>query len=685
MKLTTSNGQVDLSSGFAFTIEQHSPVVAKEGTQSIPATLPASARNLSVLGQPTRMGKNDKILQRIPAKIQSGVFQKDGQLVIDSTHKTEGIIGAIMLNESDLYSRIKEVTLKEVFIKIIRDDFAGSINPVESWYNHLFSCMKGEINDDFTIFPVAVNYNEQSGYQMLNAPDYKAAGVPWPLHYKARRITVEDETQNVPDGYGITPFLYMGRMLEMLFAEWDYTLSVNPFLTDEHLKKMVVINNVADTICPGKIRYSDLVPSCTVAELLTFLESRFLMHAYIYPEAKRVEIVPLQTVLTGSYDHEISSMVDGEIKHIYQEPKEVHLSSDTSLEGATAAMETIFEFNKKYKYVNELNEADFRNKAWMHSVVKRKATGEYFEVLRKMADSSVRINRLGTNYFSYYSGEQPRKEYKAQDLIPPMVEIDLGLLGAVMAKIVCPYIGARLHVNTTYSDESTQEQKIIIALAAGEAESDANITSRAYLGTTQKYNNLGNQWAQHDLTPYELYKLYFSQWNNILKNSTREMECKVDYPTKLLLSFRMDKLKLLRGQKVLPASLSYSIGEKITHNSSRYIAIKALSPIIEDKEVSFETQLYMWEYVNNALEVFAEFDTQEWESYSWVYINQDGTTVNPNTYEYIPPPTHEQFISGGEYFRQQNNITITAIRFNTYQTVIFERTLISYFRAVLIQ
>lgn len=682
MKLTTDKGQLDLPSGFAFTIEQHSPVVAKEGTQSIPTTLPASARNLSALGHPTRMGKSDKILRKIPAKIESGIFQKDGQLVIDSAHNKDGIIGAIMLNESDLYSRIKDITLKEVFEKIIRDDFAMNPSPIDAWYGHLFSCMKGEVVDDFTLFPVAVDYSPETGYQLLNAPDCRGGTEPWPLFHKARRITVGDETQNVPAGYGITPFMWLSRLLELLFAEWDYSVSENPFRTDSHLSKVVMINNTADTICTGKIRYSDLVPSCTVAELLSFLESRFLMHAYIYPEAKRIDIVPLQNVLAGGFDEDLTSFIDGEIKHIFQEPMEVQISSETSLEGAAPAMETMFDFNKKFKMVNELNEDEFRNKAWMHSIVKRKATGEYFEILRKMADSSVKINRLGTNYFTYYSGVLPGKEYKSQDLIPPMVEIDLGLLGTIMAKVICPYIGSRIHVNTAYSDEKTTEQKIIIALVAGKAESDANISSKAYLGTVQKYNNLGNQWAQYDLTPFDLYSLYFSRWNDILKNSTRAMECKIDYPTKLLLSLRMDKMKMLCGQKVLPESLSYTISEKISHISSRFISVKALTPVTIDTEISFTPQLYYWEYVNNALEVFAEFDTQEWESYTWKYINQDGTTVNPNTYEFIPPPTQEQFLASGQHYLQENDISISAIRFNTYQTVIFEKTLISYFRAV---
>ena len=682
MKLITSNGQMELPREFSFTIEQHSPVVAKEGTQSIPAILPSSSTNLAVLGQPTRLGNCTKVMRKIPATLQSGVYHKQGQLVVESSHKLEGITAAVMLNESDLYSRIKDVKLKEVFAKIVRDDFSGSANPVDSWYNHLFSCMTKEVSDDFTLFPVAVGNTPETGYQMLNAPDCRAVGEPWPLHYKARRITEGDETQNVPQGYGITPFIWMGRALQLLFAEWNYTVHQNPFITHSHFSKIVLINNVADTICTGKIRYSDLVPDCTVAEFLTFLENRFLMHAYIYPEGKRVDIVPLQEILTAPYDEDISSFIDGEIKHIFPQAQEVSVESDTTLQGAEPPMETIFEFNKKYKVLTELDEEGFRNRSWKYSLIKRKATGEYYEVLRKPGDSSVKINRLGSNYFKYYSSTLPAREYKAQDLIPPMVEIDLGLLGTQMAKVMCPYIGAKIHSNTVYKDETSSEQKIIIAMSGAEAQSDANIISKTYHGTTQKYNNLGVQWSQYDITPSDIYKLCFSEWNNVLMNSARELECKADYPTKLLLSFRMDKLKLLRGQRVLPASLSYTIGERITHNISKFISVKALSPMIEKRDILFHPQEYMWEYVNNAAEVFAEFDTQEWESYTWEYINQDGTSVNPNTFEFIPPPTEQEFLGGEEHYRQENDIRITAIRFNTYQTVITEKTLISYFIAV---
>jgi hypothetical protein len=644
--------------------------------------LPSSARNLESLGYPTRIGRSEKYLRKIPAKIEAGVFQKDGQLVIDSANRSSGIVGAIMLNESDLYTQIKDVKIQDVFIKIIRDDFAAEENPIESWYNYLMLCMSGIESDDFTMFPVAVDYSEDSGYKLLNSPDHTVAADIWPLRYKSRKITIGDESQNVPEGYGITPFLWMWRAIEILFAEWGYNIGENPFRTDPHLSKIVLLNNTADSICVGKIRYSDLVPSCSVSEFLMFLENKFLVHAYINPESKIIDIVPLQSVLSSPPDSDLSSIVNGEIKYVFSDPKEVALSSDTSLDGAAPAMSTIFEFNKKFKFLTELDEFNWRNNAYKYTLVKRLSTGEYFEILRKVADSSVRRNRLGTNYFSHYTGNLAAKEYKADDIMPPMVEIDLGLIGALMAKVVCPYIGERRHINTEYSDNAESEQKIIIALAAGLAESDVNVISKAYLGTTQKYNNLGHSWADYDLTTFDLYKLFFKGWNSILMNSTREVECRIDYPITQLLSLRLDRLKLIQGQKVLQKSLSYTVGRSIIHNTSSFVLARPLSPVIEDIEPVFEDQLYTWTYVNNAETVFAEFDTQEWDSYTWEYINSDGGTYNPNIFEFIPPPTAEQFAVGGEYYKQDNNIRISAKRINSSSIEVFDKILTSYFTPV---
>ena len=677
MKLITSKGELVLPSDFSFTIEQNSPAFSTEGTQSIPVNLPSADKNFVALEYPQRPGRVDKYVRKIPAKIEAGIFHKSGHLVLETASKKAGLTGAIMINESDLYTQIKEMTLEEVFAKIVRNDISG----VENWYNRIYACMIGSITDDFTAFPVAVNL-EDGKYQLLNGPDTSSGTNPWQLKWRARKVFFEGKAVNVPDGYGITPFLWLWKMLELLFSEFEYTVRSNPFKTDSFLKKIVLINNTADSICKGSLNYADLVPSCSIAEFIKWLESKFLIHLYIYPESKVIDLVPLSDVISSIAQKDITSIIDGNEKYIYSDPLEVSLSSDTSLEGAAPATDTINDLAKKYPQVTELSEPDFRNNAWLYTMVHRLSTGEYYEILKRPGDSSVHKIRLGSNYFRHYTNRLPEKKYEATDLMPAMVEVRLGLNGSKELNVVCPYIGDSRNRNTSYNEKTeAAEQKIIIALFAGQSDEDNIIEAKYCLGTTQKYNNMGVQWSTFDLTLQSLYPLFWKEWNNVLMNSAVEIEAKVDYNEEQLLSLRMDMPIILSGQKCIIKQLNYSVGRKVTNTTSRYILAKALSPYMEDIQIIFGQQLYRWDFKSNAEEVFADLDTQEWENYTWVYIDGE---VTSSSFEFIPAPTEDEYLAGGRYFEVTSNIRITAKKINESQPYIFDRILDTWFEPLLI-
>lgn len=677
MKLITKNGELVLPEDFNFTIEQSSPVFSKEGTQTIPVDLPAAAINAVALDHPDRPGRISKYNRKLPAKLEAGVFHKCGHLVIETAGRKDGITGAIMINESDLYTQIKDVTLEDVFVKIERTDISG----VENWYNRIYACMTGSVMDDFTAFPVAVNLDD-GRYQFLNGPDTTSTSSPWHLKWETRKIFASGKVVNVPQGYGVTPFLWLWRMLELLFTDFDYTVRKNAFKTDDFLKKIVIINNTADSICKGSLNYADLVPTCTISEFMQWLEDKFLTHLYIYPESKMIDILPLQDVINSTSQLDITDILDGDEKYTFSEPSELSLSSDTSLSGSAPAAETLHDLARKYDHIAELSEPEFRNDAWKYSLVFRKSTGEYYEILRRAGDSSVERNKIGSNYFKHFTGRLQEKKYEASDLMPAMVEVKLGLNGSKELNVVCPYVGQSRHRNTSYNESGeTAKQDIIVALSAGISDEDAIIEAKYNLGTTQKYNNLGIQWSTHDLTLQSLYDMFWKNYNRVLMNCSVEIQGKVDYSAEQLLSLRMDQSVLLKGQPCLIKQLHYSVGRKVANNKSEYVLLKSLTPTIDDIVISFSQQLYRWNYESNAATVFADFDSQEWENYTWEYIN--GTEAS-NSFEYIAPPTEQQYLSGDLFYQQSNDIRITATKINETQPYYFNRVLESGFRAVLI-
>ncbi len=681
MKLIIETGQLVLPESFEFDITVNSPAFSKEGSQSLPVSLPDKINDL-ILEFPTRSGRGEKISRKIPAKLEAGIMHRSGQLVIDTAQRKSGIVGALLINESDFYSKIKDVTLPDIFGKIIRDDFSQSQDKVEAWYSYIYDCMTGTSQDDFTCFPVAVNLTEET-YSFLNEPDASSVTNPWALMWGARRVVQGKEAINVPVGYGITPFLWLWKMIELMFAEYDYSVRVNPFKTDAFLSQIALINNTADSICLGTLNYSDLVPSCTIANFLKFLEAKYNIHAYIYPESKTIDLVALDTVINDVANLDITSIVNGNEKYKYSENEELHLSSDTSLEGAAPATETILALAEKYTHLAVLGEDDFRNNAWKYNLVLRKSTGEYYEILRKPASSEIKKNKLGTNYFSHFTGRLNYIEHKAEDLMPVMVEIKLGISGSKEITIICPYIGPARHRNTSYKDQNSNvDQKIIIALYAGPADENNVIEAKYILGTTQKFNNLGTQWSLYDLTLSDIYPLFWKEWNKILMNSGVSIEAQIDYTPEQLLSLRLDKPVLLKGQKLLIKNLSYTVGQKLNNGKSEFYLLRCLTPLIEDIEVSFLEQIYRWNYESNADVIFSPFDTQEWDSYTWEFTGQ--TAPSSSAFEYVPAPTAAQFASGALFYYQENEIRIYARKLNDPIIYTYDRTLTGGFRAVLI-
>lgn len=609
MRLITERGQLDIPADFSFTIEQNSPVFSNEGTQSIPVTLPATSRNLEVIDNPTRPARKAPFLRKLSAKLEAGVIHKDGQLVIESSENKSGIVAAIMLNESELYSKIKDVKLSEIFGKIVRDDYSFALDPVTSWYVHIYNCMKGTTIDDFTAFPVAINYDESNGYEVLNCPDITSLQDPWGLINEARTIINGEESIDVPAGYGITAFLWMHRVIELLFAEYSYSVGDNPFsVTGSPLNKVVMLNNTADTICAGKINYADLVSDNTVAEFIQFLESKFGMHVYVSPETKQVNIKHLETVLFEDHDVDLSKNIDGQITIHYLDSEELDIASDTSLEGSAPAANTIFDLAKKYTAVTKVDEATWRSYAWgslptfKNHLIYRKATGEYWDIYfrRPNGDGPTTKKRLGTNHFRYFTGRFKAKELKSIDVVPSMILKTIAVISSVETNIICPYIGQSRHRNTAIlgADENSECSLMICYYAGKAAEFSlpafnsvylAQAAAKYCLGTTQKYDNAGNLWTTMDLTITDMYQNFFKRWNSMLMNSTAEIECKVDYSPETLISLKMQKLKLINGQLYLAKSLSYSISsKKIEYGTSKFCLVKKQNLIYGDPEIPLQ-------------------------------------------------------------------------------------------------
>ena len=582
MKLTTNNGELDLPVDFSFEVELNNPFFSDEGDSTIPATIPATPNNLKILDNIHRVDRANRFMKTTPATLMAGVIQKHGQLIIDTLSMKDGIAVSLAIENSDVYSQYKSKSLKEIFASKIRDDWNRNI---EDLVNYLLQIYFSRKIDDFTIFPVAVSpyeENEEKIYQYNN----ERAGNS--LLWQARIVKEGDLNMSVTDGYGLSPFLYLYKMIDLLFQQLGFTVSYNCLAQDPY-QDIVVLNNCSDTIVKGIIKYSDLVPSCTLSEFLDFLRNKFGIHCRIDSNTKTAQILMLQDILSSSPDFDITDKVVDDLDVIIEDTSRVILSSDTSIDGTTPAAETLDKLIEQYGYYIEITEEQYVNLlnnipiGISDCLIMRQETGQFYELRRVLGSDTIIPTFVGTNYFTYDRNNSSNQEsLSSPDVMPAIIYNRTPFL----------YIGNRLHYNTSYNNsQESSEQSIMIAWKTLVTAGSIHLT----FGTTQKYF-AGRQIKDFSLTTYDMYDFFWSNYNNLLLNGKITLKGTILYDYLDILSIDITKPKSYRGQNLLPLKTTFEISEKLKNHDSEFILIKNFLNSEKDVKILPETkQKFNWE------------------------------------------------------------------------------------------
>lgn len=584
MKLTTNNGELDLPVDFSFEVELNNPFFSDEGDSTIPATIPATPNNLKVLDNIHRVDRANRFMKTIPATLTAGSIQKHGQLIIDTLSMKDGIAVSLAIENSDLYTQYKSKSLKEIFASKIRDDWNKDIPTLVEYLTDVFHKQE---DDDFILFPIAVDpyeYNEQTIYQFNNeqenAGDLEQKAFVW----RARTINEQDINVSVTDGYGISPFLYLHKMISLLFQQIGLSVTYNCLDRDPY-SDIVLLNNCSDTIVKGIIKYSDLVPSCTLSEFLDFLHNKFGILCRVDSSTKNVSILMLQDILSANSDLDITSKVIDGLETTIKDTSRVVLNSETTIDGTSPAAETFDLLIEKYGYYIEVSEREFEdisnnnNPAYFDCLILRKITGEFYE-LRRTIGNIIIPHLIGTNYFKYDRKNSINQEnFSSSDVIPGTI---------IYNSSPYLYLGERLNLNTTYGDtKENTEQKIMIAW------SWRNVANNLF-GSIQK--DIGSSHPKpFSLTTYDMYDFFWSNYNNLLRNGLIKLKGTVMYDNLDILSLDITRPKLYRGQNLLPLKTTFEISEKLKNHDSEFILIKDFLNSEKDVKIIPETkQKYQW-------------------------------------------------------------------------------------------
>lgn len=581
MKLTTANGQLDLPQDFNITMERTNPLLSGEGDATIPATLPASPRNLAALGHRERIDRANPYTNKIEAILQAGPVQKHGQLVIDTVHRREGIEASFAIDSSDLYVKSKNKTLKEIFAewndgegyKETFNDVDEACGRMEDIYQH------GTADGDYVIFPVAVaSYEEGDGddkvteYQFNNEDDGQGG-----LVYKERVVREDDINMLVPKGYGVAPFLKLQRLIQRLFECLGYTVTYNCFDESPFYSQIAIVHNCADCLVTNVLYYADLVPSCTLSEFLEWLLAKFHVQPVVDSESKKARVVRMESTInsiTGNYDMDISALVEGDWKVQLNPSKRIVLTPTCEIEGTEPAAETFDKLIEKYGFYVDCDEDMFDSLSGdspevSDCLISRKSTGMFYLLERRLDNGKTEARQLGTNYFTYDRANSDDTEAFSQaDTMPLMI------VEPAYKRGVCPYIGERIHRHTSYNGKADDSEQKIIAVQAHTSEYFSFPTT----GTTQKKI----PYASGDITysfyfgmdNYSMHNTFWLCYNTLLLNCPVHLTGRVKYSVADFLGMDMSVPKLCGGQKLLPVKATARIGEKMGITEAEFIHSK---------------------------------------------------------------------------------------------------------------
>lgn len=520
MRLAVEKGDLDLPEDLTIENTLSHPFLSDEGSSSIAFTIPATSKNLRLLGWPDRSICSHSFSRTIPACLYCSMIQQRGLLYIDNV--VDGSICISFLsNESSLSIDFRNKKIKSVFSNV---EIPLNISELDAMY-------RGESTSSiFSIFKV---FADDDGFDGDALNDWDGNS----FDRGERRVTNEDgDTMIYPAGYGVTPFVYLHWFIDILFKECGYNVRKNPF-KEEPWNHLVLLNSCADAMC-GSFKIEHILPDMTVLEFLDWLRNRF--GVFITTRADlSVELTFMETVLTSNADFDLSSLPISIMEVSWPEPAGVMLSCDTSLDGATPLVESIQEFVSVQGKICPASGTPDSNDMIVRNVYYYKEFGCFLTNTRPGVSivGSNNLEHMGSNAMIYKRADYDNYEdYSASDcFVPFKYTTDRGFY---------LYVGTREHHNTHIENfDEDHHGRLMVCWDNGSPQES-------------------EKQALPALTPYGLYWRCFESYDRIRRGGSPRIRAKIEWPVNMLSSELFTTPKLYNNDLYMVESVCLAISDR---------------------------------------------------------------------------------------------------------------------------
>ncbi|MDO9634197.1 MAG: hypothetical protein Q7J05_04030 [Paludibacter sp.] len=612
LKIKKKTGEIfDLPQDYVIEAEKNNPAFTTSGSKTITINFPATDNNRKLLLNTERLDKAERP-ETFPVLVESDAYQQQGLMTINS-----GFNAGIGFDEAELYNKMGTIKLKDLpGLPVL--EYSGTLEQkLDYLLSYLTDVMKNETVADFYVFPVILQYEKVDSkeyYIIVNEldltidPENLPNGRLAELSGLNRRImTVYDSEEiqlDVPRGFGISPFLKVHKILQLIFSYFGYTIVENPF-AEYQLGKLVLLNNVMDTVVTGVLNYKDMMPDVTVNEFFDYLYNKFGMKYYINSNAKTVRLRFINNLLrTDIPDYiDLNEFKTEELIINYSSlPKQLKLTANREIESSKTPYNTFEKFLQEYDQFTEYNGINITE-----GVVNLfdKIISRYY--VNNPYNGSTVIN--SSDFFDWdKENDIEYEEIKMDDLSVPLMRYKSG------HTYLAFLLGYRLNYTENTNKESDNDNTISaskIAFAFGfKLTQLTNIAQYNYFFASQinrdEFGNFiydGPIRQDISLTINRedgLYNRFWKHYDSFIRHSNFEVKCKLKMSESSVLDYDISKQKLINNQPLITKQIKFRMNQSESIPEFSFLTTKLYQPydlVAEQMIPTYENQRYYWKWV----------------------------------------------------------------------------------------
>lgn len=616
LKITVPGGTFDLPPGFSTEIEDKSPAFNEEGSQSIATTVPGTKGNLKLCAHINRTDIDNAPARDQRVVVADGVYHRAGKMNIVSASRSEGITFNIGFAESELYRIWNAVSLQSLKLPVYRpeapDPGTGGEN-VAALCRSLMSVDR-DPSLPLEVFPVALSVNVVQDQEAGILRYTELINCTWKSRIETFFINGSPVEVSLPEGYGCVPFLRVSYIIEQIFTSYGFRIVENPFATHHQLRRLVVLNNAADCCVKGELRYSDLMPDCSINEFMQALWCRFGLLFFVDPNTRAVRLKFIRDILRAPHDEDWT-LLKGALPVVhYEEPRQLKLSSATNVKGpsneysAYTPASSLDRFLKPYHYIVSTRPGAFLRYD--------PATASYY----KRNHLTGRDSFVSSEFFPWDRGEN--MAYKEITSIDECLPIDTfrytppsDIPNHYEPEMVFPaplYLFGKVHRYTSITSADiempdTVDRQTPLAFCFAFPRSGSYARGSQICADSEGNPYTDSEGRKHDISltfvgKYGLFNHFWKEYDAMLRHAGHVVETDIHLSAHQRMNPDFAAPVLFDGQRMLPESIGYTLPSHRSFPARvKLRTLKLLKPFDLDKEqtVPVTEQRYTWKLTDN--------------------------------------------------------------------------------------